>query len=273
MLLLVDVGNTQTVIGVHDGAASSGTYRAMWRVSTEKADTADDLRVKMMPLFQMSGVDARAIDRACVASVVPSLDVSWQHAILKTWGVAAVSCSAEVAMEAGIFDADYPRPNEIGSDRVADAIAARELFGAPVVVVDFGTATNIEVVDSRGRFVGGVIAPGIMTGSQALFQNATQIAVTGVGVPDSVIGKSTAEAVKSGVLFGEVGRVDGLVERIFDEIGDSCPVVATGGLVHTIGGLSKHITNVCPELTLDGLRILADKLEEQDKPEEQEKER
>lgn len=264
MLLLVDVGNTQTVIGVYEGAGDAGAYRAMWRVSTDKTDTADDLRAKMVPLFQLAGLPMDAIDRACVASVVPFLDASWKHATLKTWGVEAVGCSAASATSCGLFEADYPQPDEIGSDRVADAIAARSLFGCPVVVVDFGTATNIEVVDAQGRFVGGVIAPGVLTGSQALFQNATQIAVTGVGVPDSVIGKSTAQAVQSGTIFGEVGRVDGLVERIFDEIGGPCPVVATGGLVHTISNLSRCITNVRPELTLDGLRLLAEHVEKQE---------
>lgn len=264
MLLLVDVGNTQTVIGVYEGVGGAGAYRAKWRIGTNKTDTADDLCTKMLPLFQMVGLDVGTIHRACIASVVPFLEVSWQHAIMKVWGIEAITCTASVATEMGLFDADYPHPDEIGSDRVSDAIAARALFGDPVVVVDFGTATNIEVVDAQGRFVGGVIAPGITTGSQALFQNATQIAVTGVGVTGSVIGKSTAEAVKSGVVFGEVGRVDGLVERIFEEIGGACPVVATGGLVHTIGSLSRHITDICPELTLDGLRILAETVEGQE---------
>ncbi len=264
MLLLVDVGNTQTVIGVYEAAGGSGEYRAKWRISTNKVDTADDLCAKLMPLLHAVGIGVDAIRRAAIASVVPFLTVSWQHAIAKTWGIEAIVCTASAATAAGLFEADYPRPSEIGSDRVSDAIAARELFGCPVVVVDFGTATNIEVIDGAGRFVGGVIAPGITTGSQALFQNATQIAVTGVGVVDSVIGKSTAEAVKSGVVFGEVGRVDGLVERIFEEMGGACPVVATGGLVHTIGGLCRHITNICPELTLDGLRILSEHVEGQE---------
>lgn len=261
MLLLVDVGNTQTVIGVFEGIDAAQGYRAMWRISTDKADTADDLRTRILPLFDLAKIEIDDIDRACVASVVPSLTVSWDHATRKTWNVEATRCSADVAHEAGLFDADYPNPSEIGSDRVADAIAAKVMFGSPVVVVDFGTATNIEVIDKDGRFVGGVIAPGITTGSQALFLNATQIAATGFEVPESPIGKSTAQAVRSGVVFGEVGRVDGLLERIFDFLGYRCTVVATGGLVHTISNLSHNIGHVCPELTLDGLRILADTIE------------
>lgn len=260
MLLLVDVGNTQTVIGVYEGTQSAGSYRAMWRVHTDKDDTADNLRSKLFPLFQAAEIEVSDVNRACIASVVPSLSVSWDHAVKKSWDILPVMCNAEVAHDAGLFDFDYPNPEEIGSDRVADAIAAREIYGNPVVVVDFGTATNIEVIDTRGKFVGGVIAPGITTGASALFRNATQIATTGMGIPEQVIGKSTAQAVRSGVILGEVGRVDGLLKRIFDEVGKTCPVVATGGLVHTISNLSTYITHVRPELTLDGLLLLAEKV-------------
>lgn len=262
MLLLSDVGNTQTVIGIYAGSpGEQGSYRATWRIRTDKLATTDDVRSHLMPLFMLAGISANDISRACVASVVPSLAISWAHAVEKTWGVEPVCCNAQVAHENGLFDADYPHPNEIGADRVADAIAARQLFGDPVVVVDFGTATNIEVIDERGRFVGGIIAPGINTGANALFADAAQVAATGVKLPERVIGKSTAEAVQSGVIFGEVGRVDGLLARIFEELGCQCPVVATGGLVHTVSSLSKHITDVCPELTLEGLRILAETVE------------
>lgn len=261
MLLLVDVGNTQTVIGIHSIADTDTGYRAMWRISTDKKEAADDLRTRLLPLFEMSGIGLEEVRCAAVASVVPSLSISWAHAVKKTWGLDVVECTSAIAHSAGLFDFDYPNPAEIGSDRVADAIAAKRLFGEPVVVVDFGTATNIEVVDSRGMFIGGVIAPGITTGAQALFSNATQIATTGVAVPESVIGKSTSQAVQSGMIFGEVGRVDGLLDMIFEEIGGRCPVVATGGLVHTVSRLSKNITDVRPELTLDGLKILVGTIE------------
>lgn len=262
MLLLSDVGNTQTVIGIYAGRpGEEGSYRARWRIRTDKLATTDDVRSHLMPLFMLAGLETSDISRACVASVVPSLAISWAHAVEKTWGFKPICCNAKVAHENGLFDADYPHPDEIGADRVADAIAARKLFGDPVVVVDFGTATNIEVIDGRGCFVGGILAPGISTGANALFADAAQVAATGVTLPKRVIGKSTAEAVQSGVVYGEVGRVDGLLARIFDELGCECPVVATGGLVHTVSSLSKRITNVCPELTLEGLRILAEAVE------------
>ncbi len=261
MLLLVDVGNTQTVIGIASDADKALEYSATWRISTEDTQTADDIVAKLVPLFQMSGVAIEQIDQASLASVVPVLTVSWQHAIKKVWGIEALMCTYERAHESGLFETDYPNPHEIGSDRVADAVAARMLYGAPVVVVDFGTATNIEVIDASGKFIGGIIAPGITTGAQALFKQATQIATIGYAVPPSVIGKSTAEAVQSGILYGEVGRVDGLLEHIFKELGTTCPVVATGGLAHTVTSLSKSITDARSELTLDGLRMLAERKE------------
>lgn len=258
MLLLVDVGNTQTVIGIYKDVNGSGGYRCMWRIRTEKNDTADDLQSRLEPLFSLAHIDMMDIDRACIASVVPRLRISWEHFVAKTWRITAIVCNAASAADTGLFDADYPHPGEIGSDRVADAIAARALFGSPVVVVDFGTATNIEVIDAKGCFIGGIIAPGITTGASALFNNATLIADTDLVVPESVIGKSTDEAVRSGLIYGEVGRVDGLLVRIFEAVGQKCRVVATGGLVHTISNLSEHITDICPELTLEGLRLLAD---------------
>lgn len=134
-------------------------------------------------------------------------------------------CNAETA--AGLFDADYPNPREIGADRVADAVAARALYGAPVVVVDFGTATNIEVVDRDGRFRGGVIAPGVQTSANALFTHGAQLPDIALVAPPAVIGTNTVEAIQSGIMLGEADRVDGLVRRIFDQLGYSAKVIAT----------------------------------------------
>lgn len=259
MILLVDVGNTQTVIGVAEPKAPKGTYAARWRLTTEKSATNDDILAKLLPLFESIDTDPKTVEKAAIASVVPALEVSWEHAIQKACGVTALNCTAEVATQAGLFDADYPNPEEIGADRVADAIAARADFGAPIVVVDFGTATNIEVVDQRGRFIGGIIAPGITTGADALFSNASMISTTAFAVPQKPIGRSTAEAVRSGVILGEVGRVDGLLDMVFAQIGCKSRVVATGGLVHTVGRIAKNITDVRPDLTLDGLRMLVEK--------------
>lgn len=266
MLLQIDIGNTQTVIGIYDeilGKSSSGDshekgYVAKWRIATGKHDSVDDLITRLLPLFQLSDIDINRIDKAAFSCVVPALSLSWDHAIRKVFDIAPMQCTAELALKSGLFEADYPNASEIGADRIADAIAAKAEFGAPVIIVDFGTATNIEVINDKGIFIGGVIAPGILTGANALFQNASQIAGTDFVAPDHVIGKSTTEAVRSGIIYGEVGRVDGLLERIFAEVGQKCEVVATGGLVHSVSKLSKHITAIRPELTLDGLRLLMD---------------
>lgn len=259
MILLVDVGNTQTVIGVATPGASNGQYTAKWRLTTDKSATTDDIRTRLLPLFESIGMKGKTISHAAIASVVPALEVSWEHAIQKTCGIIPLKCCAQTATEAGLFDADYPKPDEIGADRVADSIAARANFGAPIIVVDFGTATNIEVIDARGRFIGGIIAPGITTGADALFSNASMVLPTTFTVPADPIGRSTSEAVQSGVILGEIGRVDGLLDMVFAQIGCKCRVVATGGLVQTIGKIAQNITDVCPELTLDGLRMFVEK--------------
>ncbi len=296
MLLVVDVGNTQTVLGVYAGDALgdaaepspseaggtgegrlalegfkgslAGWHRvpegferplASWRLATCKHDTADDIRVKVMPLMRMAHIDVNAIDTAVLASVVPALTHEWAQAMAGR-GPAKVDvrvCTAATAMEAGLFATDYPNPTEIGADRVADAVAARSLFGAPCVVVDFGTATNIEVIGSDGRFLGGIIAPGVETGASALFSHATRLAATAMEAPPQVIGTSTDTAMQSGIVLGEAARVDGLVARIFEQIGARGPVVATGGLASLVAEHSGEITDVLPELTLEGLRLIA----------------
>lgn len=251
MLLAVDIGNTQTVAGVYQGS----DLACMWRLATNPASTADELRVTLLPLFEAAGLSLGDVDRAAVASVVPQLTDAWRRAIRDGAGAEALTCSAETA--GGLFKASYPNPHEIGADRVADAVAARALYGAPVVVVDFGTATNIEVIDAEGRFIGGIIAPGVETGASALFSHATRLAAVDMRAPESVIGTSSDEAMRSGIILGEAARVDGLVERIAAHLGRPAPVVATGGLAPLIAPHSQAITDVLPELTLEGLRRLA----------------
>lgn len=282
MLLVVDVGNTQTVIGVYaadhgssataEAAAATGKLAetlervrgferplASWRLATCKHDTADDIRAKVMPLVRMARIDVNDIRTTALASVVPSLTHAWSEAVTAHGRVPMEVrvCTAEAAAAAGLFATDYPDPAEIGADRVADAVAARELFGAPCVVVDFGTATNIEVIGADGRFLGGIIAPGVETGAAALFSHATRLAATDMVAPPQVIGTSTETAVQSGIVLGEAARVDGLVARIFEQIGRRGAVVATGGLAPLVAEHSVEITDVLPELTLEGLRLIA----------------
>lgn len=250
MLLVIDVGNTQTAIGVYEGESLD----RMWRVATNRDHTADELRVKLLPLLQSENLQASDITGAALASVVPQLTGAWTRAVQDLTDVRTIVCSAKTA--GSLFDADYPNPREIGSDRVADAVAARELFGAPVIVVDFGTATNIEVVDKQGRFLGGIIAPGVQTGAAALFSHATRLAAIDLIDPHHAIGRNTEEALQAGIVYGEADRADGLVRRVVEELGYDAPVVATGGLAPLIAGHSRTITAVQPDLTLVGLRLV-----------------
>ncbi len=256
MLLTVDVGNTQTVFGVYEHEESS-TLTHMWRIATNGVDTADDIDTRLRPLFHTTDLDPTQINACALASVVPTLTTSWVCAVKMLFGVDAQVCSAQMAADLDLFETSYPNQSEIGADRVADAVAVRTLFGAPAVVVDFGTATNIEIIDDRGSFVGGIIAPGVQTGAEALFSHATRLAVVELSAPSAVIGTSSEQAIRSGIVYGEADRVDGLVRRVFKQIGCTCPVIATGGFAALVAQHSAEITDVVPELTLEGLRLIA----------------
>lgn len=250
MLLAIDVGNTQTVIGVYQG----GSLLYRWRVATNKSHTSDELRVKLVPLLASEGIALDDIHGVALASVVPALTLAWRSAARRMVGEDAMVCTAEVA--ARLFEADYPNPHEIGADRVADAVAAKALYGSPVIVVDFGTATNMEVIDENGRFIGGVIAPGVETSASALFSHATKLGAIDLIDPHTSIGHNTEEAIQAGIVYGEADRVDGLIRRIFAQLGYEAPVVATGGLASRVAAQSQTITAINPELTLEGLRLV-----------------
>lgn len=250
MLLTIDVGNTQTVLGVYDGQA----LVHMWRLGTNKAETADELRLKVLPLLMSEGLAASDIHGAALASVVPALTDAWAQALAYSLGCEPLICNAATA--GALFETSYANPGEIGADRVADAVGARTKYGAPVVVVDFGTATNIEVIDREGRFVGGIIATGMETSAQALFAHATKLAATELVDPGTAIGGTTAQAIQAGIVYGEADKVDGLVRRVFAQLGYEAPVVATGGLAKRVAEHSSTITDVDQQLTLEGLRLI-----------------
>lgn len=250
MLLAIDVGNTQTVIGIF----ADEELKTMWRIATNKADTADELGLKLRQLMFVHGYEPSAVKGCAIASVVPALANSWDTCIQQLFGVKPVACTAKSA--GTLFKTTYANPTEIGSDRIADTVAAKSIYGAPVLVVDFGTATNIEVVDEDGFFVGGVIAPGLETSAKALFSHATKLPAIELADPGSVIGKDTIHAMRAGIVYGEADRVDGFVRRIFAELGYNAPVVATGGLAEVMAPLCETITELNPQLTLEGLRLI-----------------
>ncbi|MDR3136538.1 MAG: type III pantothenate kinase [Coriobacteriales bacterium] len=249
MLLTIDVGNTQTMLGVYDGSQLVQS----WRIATQLSDTADELVLKLSGLLSLGIGELRQLRHAAIASVVPPLTEQWQQAAKRIGGSEPLVLSSQT--NTGLRY-KYHEPSEIGADRIADAVAAIRLYGAPALIVDFGTATNIEVIDKEGAFLGGIIAPGLQTSAQALFAAAARLPRIDIEIPAAVIGTNTRSAVQSGLTFGEIDRIDGLVRRIFAELGYSCPVIATGGLASRVLKLSETITEINDALTLEGLRLI-----------------
>ncbi len=268
MLVTVDVGNTQTDVGVYATLEDNDPI-VTWRIASQKTDASGDIEAKLTSLFAGVGLMREDVTCVCMASVVPTLQNSWRDAMCELYSVEPLLCNARLGMELGLFKTTYDKPEEIGADRIADAIALRAIYGAPSIVVDFGTATNIEAIDCEGSFVGGVIAPGIMTSAQSLISNASRLAAIEMKAPDCVIGRNTEEAMQSGIIFGEASKADGLIERVKAELCEislkkerdksefACSVIATGGLAQTIAAHSLEITHVDMKLTLTGLRLMA----------------
>lgn len=249
MVLGVDVGNTQTVLGLFDAHG----LKRRWRLSTVAEATTDELRVKLAGLLAADGYDWRDVEGVAIASVVPPLTQAWAALAEETADEPPLLVGAE---HAPALVADYENPSELGADRVANAVAAIERYGAPVVVVDFGTATTIDVVDGCGAYLGGAIAPGVETSAEALFAKAARLSEVDLVAPPRAIGRGTQEAVQSGLLLGEAAMVDGLVRRVWTELEAEAPVVATGGLAARMAPLCETVGHVDLDLTLEGLMTL-----------------
>ena len=244
MLLAADVGNTQTVLGLYQDA----DLRDHWRLTTEHSTTADELGVLLSGLFDLDSVGG-----ICLATSVPVLVREWELLASK-WAHAPLLVVGP-GVRTGI-PIRYDDPRELGPDRIANAIAAKERYGAPVIVVDFGTSTNFDVVSPAGEYVGGVLAPGIEISMDALFARAARLVEVDYAVPASVIGKTTVGGLQSGLVYGFAGQVDGIVGRIREELGAEARVVATGGLADLVAPHSQTIELVDGFLTLEGLRLV-----------------
>ncbi len=244
MLLAVDVGNTQTALGMYAG----DDLRDHWRVATERSTTADELGVLLSGLL-----DFESVEGICLASTVPVLIREWE-ALATKWAHAALLVVGP-GTKSGI-PIRYDDPREVGPDRIVNAVAARERYGAPVIVVDFGTSTNFDVVSPAGEYVGGVLAPGIETSMEALFARAARLVKVDYAPPATVIGKTTVGGLQSGLVYGFAGQVDGIVGRIREELGAEATAIATGGLADLVAPHSRTIERVDPFLTLDGLRMV-----------------
>jgi type III pantothenate kinase len=245
MLLAIDVGNTQTVFGLFDGERLAEQFR----VGTDPTHTGDELGVLLR-----SFVDLAALEGIALCSSVPQL-VRQYEAFAERWaGVELLVLGPGVSTGVPIR---YDDPREVGPDRIANTVAARERHGAPCVVVDFGTSTNFDVVSAAGEFAGGVLAPGIEVSMDALFARAARLPKVPFVPPDRVISQTTVSALQSGLVYGFAGQVDAIVDRIRDELeAPDAPVIATGGLAELIVPHSRTITALDQELTLQGLRLV-----------------
>ncbi len=261
MLLLLDVGNTNTVLGLFgaeagDEAAPRYTKLiAHWRVATIKTQTVDEYGVLFRNLFAMDNIEVKQVRGIGISSVVPPMDTTLREVCERYFH------QKPLFIEPGIktgMPVHYDNPAEVGADRIVNGVAAFEKFGGPCIVVDFGTATTFDAVSAKGEYMGGVIAPGIGISAEALFDRTARLPRVDIRKPSrsQVIGTNTVASVQSGLYYGYLGLVDGILERLVQEMGEGTKVVATGGLAPLIAAGSRFITVVDDLLTLEGLRII-----------------
>lgn len=254
MLLTIDVGNTQVAIGMFRDEELVGH----WRFST-KAQTSDEMRWELLGVLSLDGFAPSDIGGVVVSSVVPSITATMRSV------APALSHGPVLVIGPGIrtgMSIEIDNPREVGADRVVNAVAGRERYGSPVIIVDFGTSTNFDVVSPDGAYIGGVIAPGLEISTRALISGTAALRRVEFIPPRSPIGKGTVEAIQSGALYGHAGLVDGILGRLIEEVGADPAVVATGGLAPTIVPYCSNVVTVDEYLTLDGLRIIFDRNQE-----------
>jgi type III pantothenate kinase len=243
-LLAIDVGNTQTVFGLFEGEE----LRDDWRVATDRNRSGDELGA-----LYGSFVDLDAVDGIALASTVPQLHRSYEDFAMEYAKAELLDLGPGVKTGVPIR---YDDPREVGPDRIANAVAAVERYGPPAIVVDFGTSTNFDVVSAEGEYVGGVLAPGIEVSMEALVSRAARLFKVDFVEPETVIAKNTASSLQSGLVYGFAGQVDGIVERVREELGAEAQTVATGGLADLIVPHAKTLATIDTFLTLEGLRLV-----------------
>lgn len=254
MILVLDIGNTNMSIGVFGDDSCEAAESLVVHARFSSVDrTPDEAGLLLENLLRSHGVDAGSIDGAILCSVVPRLEAVWKEGIGAYFNVKAIAVSNKLDLGMRV---DIDIPDEVGADRLANAVAAAEKYGCPVVAVDLGTAINIDVVSAEGCYIGGAIAPGLSTSVQTLFSRTAKLPQVALDAPPRVIGRNTIHAIQSGIVYGYTGLVDELVERVFLELGTKTPVIATGGQAEILASNSRTITNVDQWLTLDGLRII-----------------
>ncbi len=252
MLLVIDVGNTNTVIGVYDG----DILEHDWRIRTIRDTTADEFNVLANSLFADKNLDRKKIKKTVISSVVPSAAPILNRFCEKYLNLTPVWINSDSVKK--LMPILYDNPNEVGADRIVNAIAAYNQYKTSLIIIDFGTATTFDVISKQGEYLGGAISPGVMISAEALFQRASKLPRVEIfKAPGKVIGKDTIESIKSGIIHGNAAMVDGMVERITKEMNTTPKVLATGGLAPLIAGASKTIEKTEQSLTLDGLKIIS----------------
>jgi len=253
MLLAIDVGNTHTVIGLYD----SHELRSHWRLETKKERTADELGIFLLELFRVSD-ESVAVDGIIISNVVPSLQHALERMGNRYFKVAPLFVDEHT--DSGIA-IKIDNPQELGADRIVNAVAAHHhANGEAVIVVDLGTATTFDYITKQAEYLGGAIAPGILTSNDALAQKASRLPRTDIRKPEHIIGKSTLHSMQAGLYYGYVGLVDGIVVQMKQEMSTDPKVIATGGLAGLLSQESKTIQEVLPNLTLDGLNLIWERL-------------
>ena len=252
VLLAIDLGNTNTVFGVYEG----DQLVMHWRLSTQKDRTVDEYGILLRNLFSLERIEAKRIRRVVIASVVPPLDPVLNEMASAYFAVKPMFVTHE---NAGI-PILYDDPREVGADRIVNAVAVLHKYGKPAIVVDFGTATTFDAITAAGEYRGGVIAPGIVISAEALYEHAAKLPRIEIQKPANVIGTSTITSMQSGLVYGYVALVDGIITRMKDELGSKTRVIGTGGQAPFISQETRLIETVDPNLTLDGLQLLASRL-------------
>lgn len=254
MILVIDVGNTNIVIGIY----KERELQHHWRLSTNRSATVDEYGIMIHNLCAHAKLDIDDIKGVVVSSVVPPLMFVLEQLCTKYLKKTPLIVGPGIKTGLNIR---YENPKEVGSDRIVNAVAAIELYGAPLIVVDFGTATTFDYIDEQGQYIGGAIAPGIGISTEALYRTAAKLPRIELVKPKSVVGRNSIASMQAGIIFGYAGQVDGIVERIRAEFNSKAKVIATGGLAELISDESKTIDEINPLLTLQGLQIIYERNE------------
>jgi type III pantothenate kinase len=249
MLLAIDIGNTNVVLGLYDGK----TLKDSWRAATDPRRTADEYAVMIYDFLARRGYGIEQLTDCVISSVVPALTPVFRELANRYWEIDPLVAGIQVELGLRVLT---DSPGEVGADRIVNSVAAKAIYGAPAIVIDFGTATTWDVISKEGDYVGGAIAPGVGISAEALAARAARLHRIELTFPPTAIGRSTDVAMRAGILFGYVGMVEGLTRRIQDELGGGARVIATGGLAAIIASQTKIIEIVDEHLTLEGLRLI-----------------